>query len=258
MSNPHGTPIWYELTTSDPQAAAAFYTHVVGWSAAGFGGAALTSPEDYCILTAPDGQGVGGVTTSGKSSAFAPGWGVYIGVNDVDFCVDQIVAAGGKVLDPPTTLEGVGRTALVSDPQGISFHLMRGASPEPSHAFDPKAVGRCAWHELMTPDDHAALVFYADQFGWTPDGAMPMGDMGAYSFVAHQGVQIGAMMRTPPGERSGWQFYFRITGIDAAHARVEEARGAVHMGPMEVPGGEWIVVASDPQGARFGLVGTRS
>ena len=30
------------------------------------------------------------------------------------------------------------------------------------------------------------------------------------------------------------------------------------MGPMEVPGGDWIIQADDPEGARFALVGKRA
>ncbi|WP_408021716.1 VOC family protein [Siccirubricoccus phaeus] len=33
MPNPHGDFIWYELLTSDPQAAEAFYGAVLGWQA---------------------------------------------------------------------------------------------------------------------------------------------------------------------------------------------------------------------------------
>jgi len=258
MSNPHGTPIWYELITSDPDAAQAFYTQVIGWSAGAFGGAAVDGPDDYRILSAADGQGIGGLMRTPAGAPPEPRWSGYICVDDVDAAVGKVMAAAGSTLMPATTLEGVGRFALVADPQGVPFYLMRGASPEASHAFDPKVEGHCTWHELMTSDDQAALAFYGDQFGWNKAGAMPMGEMGDYSFLAHGDVTIGAVMRAPPGERSGWQYYFRVGDIDAAHARVQEAGGTVHMGPHEVPGGDWIVVASDPQGAHFGLVGAKS
>lgn len=258
MTNPHGTPIWYELITGDPDAAQAFYTQVVGWSVSGFGGATINGPDDYRILSAADGHGIGGVMKTPAGAPSQARWLGYIGVDDVDAAFARIEAAGGAAIMPPTALDGVGRIALVADPQRAPFYLMRGASPEASRAFDPEAEGHCTWHELMTRDDQAALTFYAEQFGWSRDGAMPMGDMGEYSFLTHGGVQIGAVMRAPPGEPVGWQFYFRVGDIEAAHARVQGAGGTVHMAPHEVPGGDWIVVASDPQGARFGLVGTKS
>ena len=49
-------------------------------------------------------------------------------------------------------------------------------------------------------------------------------------------------------------FYFVVQGIDAARARIEASGGTVGHGPMEVPGGAWIVGGKDPQGAAFALV----
>ena len=59
-------------------------------------------------------------------------------------------------------------------------------------------------------------------------------------------------MPLPP---PGWQFYFRAPDIEAAAEKVKRGGGSVHMGPMEVPGGDRIIVASDPHGAMFGVVG---
>jgi len=51
--------------------------------------------------------------------------------------------------------------------------------------------------------------------------------------------------------------YFRVDGIERATARIAEAGGQVIHGPMEVPGGGWIVNGIDPDGAMFALTGTR-
>ena len=45
--------------------------------------------------------------------------------------------------------------------------------------------------------------------------------------------------------------------IDIAAQAVSGNGGTIHYGPAEVPGGIFIIVASDPQGALFGLVGPR-
>jgi predicted enzyme related to lactoylglutathione lyase len=67
-------------------------------------------------------------------------------------------------------------------------------------------------------------------------------------------------MMTKPAEfpAPAWLYYFQVTGIDAAKQRVEAGGGKVLNGPMEVPGGGWIVQAQDPQGAMFAVVGTRA
>src|SRR3546814_13787397 len=71
-----------------------------------------------------------------------PGWFFYIGVDDVDATVEKVTAEGGGVIMPPWTIEGVGRMALVRDPQGNPFYVMRGASDENRTAFSRDGMGR--------------------------------------------------------------------------------------------------------------------
>ena len=54
-----------------------------------------------------------------------------------------------------------------------------------------------------------------------------------------------------------WLFYFNVDNIDAAAERVTTNGGQVLMGPIEVPGGGWIIQGRDPQGAAFSLFGPR-
>jgi len=254
MSNPEGTPIWYELMTTDPDASKAFYDEVIGWTVQG-------KPDgdmDYRMIDSGNGEHVGGVlrlTEQMTTGGAKPGWFFYIGVNDVDASVGKIEAAGGSVLMPAWDIPGIGRIAMVADPQGIPFYVMRGASEETSTAWDRTDMGKCNWNELSTPDQAGANAFYAEVFGWTYPDKMPMGDMGDYVFVEAGGETIGATMRTPPqGQPSAWQFYFRAPDIEEAAAKVSKQGGTVHAGPMEVPGGDRIIVASDPHGVMFGVV----
>jgi hypothetical protein len=53
---------------------------------------------------------------------------------------------------------------------------------------------------------------------------------------------------------SWWNYYINVEAIDAAAARIGRAGGSIKMGPMQVPGGQWVVQAQDPQGAYFALV----
>ena len=55
-----------------------------------------------------------------------------------------------------------------------------------------------------------------------------------------------------------WLYYFNVGDIDAAGKRVRLVGAGSANGPIEVPGGNWIVQCTDPQGAMFALVGTRS
>ncbi|GAA0327899.1 VOC family protein [Sphingomonas oligophenolica] len=256
MANPEGTPIWYELMTADPDASKAFYDDVIGWTIE----AQPSGEMDYRMIDSGSGGGsVGGVmrlTEAMQAGGAKPTWLFYIGVNDVDASVEKIKAAGGSVLMPAWDIPGIGRIAMVADPQGIPFYIMRGASEESSTAFDRMGMGKCNWNELSTPDQAGANAFYATVFGWTYPDKMPMGAMGDYIFV-HVGDQvIGATMNHPgDGPPPAWRFYFRAPDIEQAAAKVTKNGGTVHAGPMEVPGGDRIIVASDPHGVMFGVVG---
>jgi len=159
-------------------------------------------------------------------------------------------------------VENVGRMAMVADPQGALFYVMRGASSEPSYSFaaiEPK-VGHCAWNELSTTDPEAAKTFYSKLFGWAKDGDLDMGPMGKYEFLRVAGGRflLGAVMpKMPQMPVSAWTYYFRVSDIDAAVDALKAAGGTLHMEPMEIPGGDYSLSASDPQGAAFGLVGPR-
>jgi predicted enzyme related to lactoylglutathione lyase len=251
--NPHGFPIWYELQTLDADAATRFYDEVLDWRV----GPRPAGDMDYRMIDAGAGQ-VGGVlqlTDAMRAGGAAPGWLFYIGVDDVDATAAAVQAQGGQVLMPAWDIAGIGRIAMIADPQGIACYIMRGASEEASTAYDRTGLGKCNWNELATPDQAAAHAFYAAIFGWSYPDRMPMGPQGDYVFVEVGGQTIGATMTQSGDVPAGWQFYFRAADIERAADRVRRAGGTVEQGPMEVPGGERIIVVRDPQGVPFGIVG---
>lgn len=252
MRNPHGTPIWYELLSPDPDASKAFYDDVIGWTV----GPKPEGDIDYRMIEASPGEAVGGLMRLSPEmvqGGAKPTWLFYIGVDDVDEAVAKITAAGGSIHLPAFDMPGVGRMAMVADPQGNPFYVMRGESDEPSRSWDRTGMGKCNWHELSTSDHAAGNAFYAEIFGWTyPDKMTMPQDMGDYVFAAVDGETFGATMKAslqPPG----WLFYFRAPDIEAAAAKVKAHGCPIHAGPMEVPGGDMIIVATDPHGAMFGV-----
>lgn len=262
MTNPHGTPVWYQLVSPDPDAAEAFYGHVLGWT---------TAPDDpppepgentldYREWVAPDGERIGGLMAVPPFMDMAPGWCVYVAVDDVDATVAAATAAGAQAPMPAVDLPGTGRIALLVDPAGHRFYVMNGPASDRSRAFlaaDAAAPGHAVWNELSAADQDSALAFYAHLFGWRHEGAMPMGAPGDYKFVLSGEAAIGASMTTPPGGTPGWRFYFAVDDVDAAVARLVAGGGTLVAGPDAIPGGQYSVIATDPQGAEFGFVGAR-
>jgi uncharacterized protein len=260
MANKHGDFIWYELLTSDADAAQVFYSGIFGWSHRDSG----QKPMDYRLLSI-GGVDVGGlmqITGEMKAGGARPIWLGYIAVDDVDKCVASIIKSGGKIQMPAMDLANVGRIAMLTDPQGAPFYVMRGASNQVSQAFafDKPRLGHCAWNELATSDRPGAMKFYADQFGWKKDGEMAMGDEEAYEFFRRAdtpGMFAGVMTRPKDMPLSLWTFYFRVADVDEAVSRSKSHGGQIAHGPIQIPGGEYAVNAVDPQGAMFAFVGPR-
>jgi predicted enzyme related to lactoylglutathione lyase len=257
--NPVGAFIWYELMTTDPEAAKAFYDAVVGWTIS------EGSPEygGYRMIGRSDGGFAGGVlplTEEMQQHGARPTWLGYVNVDHVDDAVAAIERAGGKALMPPFDIPNVGRIAMVADPQGAPFYIMKpipptGQDKQASDVFSPTEQQRVGWNELNTSDPAAARQFYGGQFGWVSDDFMDMGEMGQYRFIDHHGVRLGALCGVMQGQPPKWRYYLRVPSIAAAKSTAEAKGGTIHMGPHQVPTGDYIIIGSDPQGAEFALVG---
>ena len=119
---------------------------------------------------------------------------------------------------------------------------------------DPTKPGYIGWHELHGGEPEGSWAFYSGLFGWTKGEALDMGGM-SYQIFSTKGQQSGGMMKRMDQEPvPSWIYYITVNAIDAAQDRVKSAGGQVTHGPMQVPGGSWIINGVDPQGAMFALV----
>ena len=185
-------------------------------------------------------------------------WSGSVGVDDVDAMALRVAAAGGRICRPPEGIPGVGRFAVAADPQGAEFVLFEGSSDESPAAVPPGTPGHMGWHELHAGDGAAAQALHAGLFGWTCAGDIDMGPAGSYRMFATGDVPVGGIMtRMPEMPVPAWVYDVNVDAADAAAQRVRDAGGAVINGPMEVPGGHWVLQGLDPQGAMFALVAPR-
>jgi uncharacterized protein len=256
MSDSHGRFVWYELMTTDRGAAKAFYSNVVGWETQD----APMPGMIYTMFTTKDGQ-VGGLMDlpeEARKMGAPPSWLGYVGVNDVDASTEQAKRLGATVHVEPRDIPNVGRFSVIADPQRITLALFKSANPADDQPRDQMAPGRIGWHELMAVDWEKAFAFYSDMFGWTKADALDMGAMGTYQLFAKDGQTLGGMFTKPQMVPAPfWLYYVNVGDIDAAAERVKAGGGKVINGPMQVPGGAWIIQGMDPQGAMFALVGKR-
>jgi predicted enzyme related to lactoylglutathione lyase len=251
-----GDFVWHELRTTDAKGAQDFYTHVVGWQAKPSGD---PGGMPYTLLTVGD-LGTAGLMQLSPdmlASGMRPAWVGFIGVDDVDAYAKRVEEAGGKLHCPPMDIPTVGRFVSAQDPQGAVFLLFKGAidyAPPRPPVGTPGVVG---WNELSANDGETAWSFYSTLFGWKEDRTMDMGPLGTYRIFNNGGAAVGGMMTRDPKNSPApfWLYYFNVEDIDDAAERIKEKSGQVLMGPHEVPGGQWIILGLDPQGAMFALVG---
>jgi predicted enzyme related to lactoylglutathione lyase len=246
-----GRPLWYELMTSDVKAAEKFYRIVVGWSTMPFEG----SSQPYTMFSRNGDIPVAGVLKTPEGVNAPPFWAMYVGVPKLEDAAAHIKRLGGRDCSPVIEVPNVGRMQMMQDPQGAAFYVYEPASSE-QLPEGPAQVGDASWRELMTTDAPAAMKFYSEVFGWQPSETMDMGPMGKYHMFNRPHGMIGGMMNKPPEMAQvppNWQIYFRVPDMATAVERIKANGGQILNGPMEVPGGDLVVNALDPQGAAFSL-----
>src|SRR5215470_7760234 len=253
MSNYHGKFIWYDVMSNDVKATQAFYTKALGWSArdAGMG----NGPYTLLSTGAADVGGLMPIPEDARKRGVPPCWTGYVAVDDVDDYAVRVKKAGGKVQRGPEDIPGVGRFAVVADPHGAVFIIMKGNSEQGPPQVAADAPGHVGWRELQAGDGKAAFAFYSSLFGWKKSDAIDMGKMGVYQTFSTGGDAVGGMMtKMPEAPWPFWLYYFNVEALDAAVARVKKAGGKIALEPQQVPTGQWIAQCTDPQGAMFGLL----
>jgi predicted enzyme related to lactoylglutathione lyase len=118
--NGPGALSWNELSTTDMDAAAAFYGDLFGWTTSSFEG----SPEPYLLIQNGE-RSNGGIHAISQPGA-PPSWLVYFGVDDIDASLALIERLGGGTIVGSTDI-GVAKIAVVTDPQGAAFAIYAGA-----------------------------------------------------------------------------------------------------------------------------------
>ena len=253
--NSHGRFAWYELITTELEAAAAFYTKVMGWSAIDVS----VAGRAYTLFTAGkvSVSGMMDLSEDARKIGGKPSWIGYVGVDDVDATAERIKHLGGVVHVPPTDVPNISRFSIFTDPQTARLALFKWLRPGQEQPAEPGALGRVGWHELLAADWEKALAFYRELFGWEKSDA-DIGAMGTYQLFSAAGETIGGMFTKPSFMPVPfWLYYFSVGDIDVAAQHVKAGGGQVLDDPLELPGGSWIVQCTDPQGAIFALEGKR-
>ena len=110
--------VWNELQTNDQEKAQAFYRHVFGWTDE-------TSDSGYVTWHQDGRLHCGSILIGEDWGDVAPNWLVYFLVENVDATVERTRELGGRVVKGPSDIAGMGRMAVLQDPQGAVFAVIR-------------------------------------------------------------------------------------------------------------------------------------
>jgi len=245
-----GKFVWHDLTTDDPVACKKFYTALFGWEYVDT--TVLGRPYSVArIGKAP----VGGIhapnpQTAGKTPAH---WLSYMSVADVDASVAKAKAEGGGVLAGPADIDTRGRAAVLRDPQGAPFGLVRLAAGNPADPASP-VEGTFFWNEYLTHDLDATLAFYN---GLVPfEMTVSNGESGAsYAVLKHAGARAG-VFRLPDSKKDvlpNWLPYVFVTDPAGLAARVPGLGGRLLLAPDPGLRKGSLAVVADPTGAVVAL-----
>jgi predicted enzyme related to lactoylglutathione lyase len=242
-----GKFVWFELVSKDAKKAQAFYGDVFGWRVQPFPMGGVT----YEMIYAGDTM-IGGYAAP-KTDRQPSHWIAYVSVEDVDVATRAAAASGGKVVEAPSEIPGVGRTARIADPQGAEICVFKNASGDPADA-PSTPPGHWVWNELHTTDVAKALPFYEKVVGFS-HRSMDMGPGGTYTILSRGGVDRGGVTSyLAPGAPAHWLPYVAVDDADATIARARKHGAKIPLGPEDIPEVGRIGVLEDPTGAVLAII----
>jgi uncharacterized protein len=129
LVNEPGTLCWNELATRDAETAKSFYSHVFDWTWQRMDG---DGPEYWMFEVSSRVSGglmpmVGDMWPADLPSH----WMTYFAVDDADVSAARVTELGGSVIVPPTDIPP-GRFAVVNDPHGAAFSILKLKQADPA------------------------------------------------------------------------------------------------------------------------------
>ncbi|WP_455204107.1 VOC family protein [Kaarinaea lacus] len=243
-----GRWVWAELFTDDVDAAKTFYAQAFAWEFEQIG-----SGDGAYTLIRNNGSAIAGIIYHQKKNQTGSSgrWLGLMSVADVGSAVSQATNVGGKVLVQPKHLKGRGETAVLADPEGALFGVIRSDSGDPSDIFPP--FNGWLWSELWAHNADSMAEFYSKVGGYQTKAVQSADEPSEVYLVAGDYPRAGIVELERKDIPSNWLPYVRVQNLEQTLARITAAGGELLIAPSpEVRQGKVAIVA-DPLGAVFGV-----
>ncbi|MCG3163540.1 MAG: putative glyoxylase CFP32 [Acidobacteria bacterium] len=244
-----GTFCWFELGTSDQQAAKNFYSELFGWSV----NDVPIGPDSFYSMMQLRGKDVAALSQLAQeqlAQGVPPHWLLYVAVESADEAAKAVNAAGGKTLMDPFDVFDSGRMTVAQDPSGATFGIWQARNHIGARIINE--ANTFCWGELATRDAAASSAFYGKVFGWKVKTGDP-----AYAEIHLDGQPFGGML-TMTAEMEGvpphWSPYFAVDDCDALVEKAKSLGANTCVPPQDIPNVGRFAVLADPQGAVFSII----
>jgi predicted enzyme related to lactoylglutathione lyase len=244
-----GKFVWFDLLTDDPAACQKFYGGLLGWQ---FEPQAGHVPP-YTLIRR-DGTVVGGMVevTKKKEGPAGARWLSFVSVSDVDRTAAAFKAQGGTIVREPFAFKGLGRVAIVSDPQGALLGLLSHEQGDPAESRKP-LPGRFLWQEYVARNAEAAISFYEGVLGYAVETVKSGGPVTYYT-LSSGGVPRAGLYQSPwKHVRSNWLPYVLVPDAKAYADKAASLGGRVLLEARPNVRNGSLAIVADPTGAAIAL-----
>ncbi len=251
-----GKIVYAQLTTPDLAQAKTFYGSLLGWTFRDV----RVSRGHYAQAMA-GGHNVAGFVEqplpSGDRPRHEPVWLPFISTADTDALARAAQGWGGKILFSPKDIPGLGREAIIADPQGGIFVAIRSASGDPADTDTPTVQGEWIWSALLTGIPANAAGFYQKLFSYQVEGGQDESGESRYVLESqnYDRATVNPLPpRLPASAPARWMNFVQVDSVGAVAEKVSQLGGRVLVEPHLDRNDSMIAIVADPAGAVFGIM----
>lgn len=241
-----GKFVWHNLVTNDGEAAREFYGALLGWEFD------VKGDGRYSVILY-EGRNLGGILDTSNEGEPSEGgrWLSAMSVASLDASLEAVAKAGGKQLEPPVEVSGVGSVVTVEDSDGARLHLLASSNGDPPDV-EP-AVHTWLWHELLANHADRAAEFYETAFGYRIEALKKKPDSDYRVLWSSGDARAGILQNPFEKTRSTWIPYVRVDDPAALAKRASELGGRVIIAPRPDVRDGTLALVVDPSGAPVAL-----
>ncbi len=247
--NHPGKFVWHTLTSGDLEASKKFYATLLGWQYSD----TTVLGKKYTVARLGKQPVAGMRGPDPELGKTASHWLPYMSSPDVDATVTKAKASGAKILAGPVDVGTLGRAAVLADPQGAPFGVVRLSAGDPADPAQP-IENAFFWNEYLTHDLDATLAFYNGLFPYEMTTSKSE-ENAAYVVLKSDRPRAG-VFRLPDSQSQvppNWLPYVRVSDPAAMAARVAGLGGRVLLEPTPKHRKGSLAIVSDPSGAVVAL-----